>query len=305
MNDMLARSPLACYSFSSSTGASVRVCYQDKSGNIKQTCYDHPDYWYPSPKGIIGRANLNNGIAITGWDDGNEERVYYVGEDDTIVERCWSSRKTRWNDGELTGRFTAAHYSNLAVMCFELAGIWRIRVYYQAKDNTIRECCKDGDGAWFAGYTFPAAIVGTSIAAMSILDGPYYFCIFYQKPDTTFIQYSTHSSWWEVDSFKSQLVYEPGAYITCASDGRVMRRVFSIDRDNKLCVTEWNDDARSWSQTKQLTMAISSSPAAATIISPYTPCIRVYIQINPGQISEWATNDGESYRGFQSPLPTN
>lgn len=72
MNDMLARSPLACYSFSSSKGASVRVCYQDKSGNIKQTCYDDPQSWYSSPNGIIGKASLNNGIAITGWAEGNE-----------------------------------------------------------------------------------------------------------------------------------------------------------------------------------------------------------------------------------------
>ena len=72
MNDMLARSPLACYSFSSSEGASVRVCYQDKSGNIKQTCYDDPQSWYSSPNGVIGKASLNNGIAITGWAEGNE-----------------------------------------------------------------------------------------------------------------------------------------------------------------------------------------------------------------------------------------
>jgi len=72
MNDMLARSPLACYSISSSKGDSLRVCYQDKSGNVKQTCFGDQGSWYSSPNGIIGRANLNNGIAITGWAEGNE-----------------------------------------------------------------------------------------------------------------------------------------------------------------------------------------------------------------------------------------
>jgi len=106
----------------------------------------------------------------------------------------------------------------------------------------------------------------------------------------------------------SQLVYEPGAYITCASDGKLMHRVFTIDRDNKLCVTEGSNDASSWTQTKQLTMTIPSSPAAAAAIpvaNSYSQLIRVYIQTNPGQISEWGANDGRNYQLLRSQLPTN
>ena len=68
---ILVRSPLASYSFTSSKGTNLHVCYQDKSGNIKQTFYE-AGFWKNSPNGVVGKADLNNGLAITGWDSGNE-----------------------------------------------------------------------------------------------------------------------------------------------------------------------------------------------------------------------------------------
>jgi len=73
---MLDRSPLASYSFTVGNRVNIHVCYQDPTGNIKQTFYDPQSRWHPSPNGIVGNADLNNGIAITGWNNGDE--VYQV-----------------------------------------------------------------------------------------------------------------------------------------------------------------------------------------------------------------------------------
>lgn len=72
MDAMLVRSPAAAYSFTSAKVANIHVCYQDKSGNIQQSFYDDKSGWNPSPHGIVGKGNLNNGIAITGWAGGDE-----------------------------------------------------------------------------------------------------------------------------------------------------------------------------------------------------------------------------------------
>lgn len=72
MDAMLVRSPLASYSFTSSKGTNLHICYQDKSGNIKQSFFDSKSGWYASPNGVVGKADLNNGLAITGWASGNE-----------------------------------------------------------------------------------------------------------------------------------------------------------------------------------------------------------------------------------------
>jgi len=103
-------------------------------------------------------------------------------------------------------------------------------------------------------------------------------------------------------------VYDPCAYIACASyDNSAKKdqhRVFTIDRDNKLCVTEFNTDG-GWTATKQLTEAIPFSPAAATWVAGSTQSVRAYVQVAPGQIAEWGSDVGKTYKQYQTSLPTN
>lgn len=105
--------------------------------------------------------------------------------------------------------------------------------------------------------------------------------------------------------FKSQATYDPGAYITCASYGKDDHRVFTVDRDNKLCVTAFNTGSNNWEPTKQLTVVIPKSPAAAVPVPGNAPWVRVYVQVTPGQVTEWGTNDGKNYSLMASQLPTN
>ena len=97
-------------------------------------------------------------------------------------------------------------------------------------------------------------------------------------------------------------MYDPSAYIAVASYPNVNHRVFTIDRHNKLCVTEF--DSKTWGQTKQLTGTIVSSPIAATLVAGSNR-IRMYLQNTPFQITEWGTDNGTTYSQMQNPLPTN
>ncbi|CUS13962.1 unnamed protein product [Tuber aestivum] len=316
MEAMLIRSPLASHSFTSTTtGVNIHVLFQDRRGNIGITSYNPKSGWTTGSKGSPGKAHLNNGIAVTGWDNGNEvlelstayssiERVYFIGEGDKIVERCYSKGREGWYEGELTGIFTTAHYSSLSAISLDVRGTRFIRVYYQDKDNAICEVCKDGAGNWFYGQRFPPAIQGTSISCSQILGKGFYHWLFYQKPDTTFVEHlMREDSQWKEGPFKSERVYGPGAYIACVSYSEDNRHVFTIDSGNRLCLTEFNAGSQSWYATRTLTDAIPSSSVTAIPVAGFTQYVRIYFQTRGGGVAEWGTNDGTTYGVLWDPLP--
>ena len=67
---MLVRSPLTAYYFNASN-THLRFCFQDVTGDIKQSVFDGKA-WFPNPHGVVGKADLNNGLATTGWGNGSE-----------------------------------------------------------------------------------------------------------------------------------------------------------------------------------------------------------------------------------------
>lgn len=70
---ILARSPIASTVFVDTSGKkNIRVYYQDAVGNIKETYFRQGDGWHSRPNNIIGKSNLNNGLAATNWNNGNE-----------------------------------------------------------------------------------------------------------------------------------------------------------------------------------------------------------------------------------------
>ncbi|KAG0641263.1 hypothetical protein HOY80DRAFT_883424 [Tuber brumale] len=292
---MLVRSPLAAYSFNTGRGTyGIRVCYQDRKGDIEQSSYDHNSGWTAGGHGSPGNAILNNGIAITGWDNGQQ--------------RCHRFDEAGWIDGELNNRFTAAHYSQLAALSFyDDEHILYIRVYYQDEDNVIHELSRDGAGDWYDSYRFPAAMPGTSIACSQITGRPFDRWLFYQKPDTTFIEHYKQSlvDWNEAEpQFTSDRIYDPGTYIACASYNTDDHRVFTIDNQNQLCVTSFNTGDISWSETKTITDSITSSPAAAIPVANSAAAVRIYFQSNGGQITEWGADDGDNYEVKKDSIPT-
>lgn len=74
MAPILSRTPLAAYTFVDTTGKkNIRVCFQDKVGNIKQAFFRQGDGWHKRDHNLVGKATLNNGMAITGWNNGTAE----------------------------------------------------------------------------------------------------------------------------------------------------------------------------------------------------------------------------------------
>jgi len=265
--------------------------------------YDEKSGW--EIKASPGSALLNNGIAVTGWNDGDQERVYFIGRDDKIFERRRNGGD--WSDGEFPLTYQAAHYSNLAAISFEgTHGARQIRVFFQTTDNFIREVCGDGVGNWKDGETFPAATPATSIACSQAPDRAYYYWLFYQKPDTTFIEYvKEKDTRWQEGTFTSEKVYDPGASITCTSYGTGSHRVFTVNSHNRLCVTEFNSGEDNWSKTRAITRTIPSSPTTTiSAIGDPVP-VRVYFQVQGSQITEWGTdNDMEDYDVITESVPT-
>ncbi|KAI5839941.1 hypothetical protein DFP73DRAFT_560864 [Morchella snyderi] len=306
MQAMLSRSPLASYSFSNDHGTNIHICYQDGNGNIGQIFYDDRQGWRPGTNGVVGRADLNTGIAMIVWDGGKQERVYYI-RDGILVERCHSEDRHGWCDGMLTGFLPVAHYSQLAAMVVQYKKRF-IRVYCQNPDNVIYEVCKDGEDTWHKGKSFGAAIAGSSIAA-SHSPGPreWDIRVFFQRTNTQLVEWplfhkGVHG--WKEGTFKPQLLHNPGAYIACASYGKGDHRVFTVDRDNKLCVTESIIGTEGWREMKQLTTVIPQSSVAAALLPGSVPRVRVYLQVAPGQIAEWGTDDWRNYSLMRAQLPS-
>jgi hypothetical protein len=309
MASILTRTPLASYTFVDKSGKkNIRVVYQDKDGKIRQCFYKQGEGWHKRSNNLVGTADLNNGVAITGWDDGVQERIYYINDKSEIVERCYSGGAAgEWYDGELTGnKFTAAHYSQLAVTSFQYGDIFRIRVYYQDQNDKIQELVRDNANPWTTGASFPVAIKGTSIASTSLKAKPNYIWLWFQLPDTSIIEYLFQNSPWKKGIFQSKLQYDPGAYIAAASYGSDSHRVFTVTRQNQLAVTAFNGPANSWEPSKVIAEQIPfASLAAISVAGQGEPdaAVRIYGQEDASKITEWGTSDGKKYEITQPSLP--
>ncbi|KAH8151396.1 uncharacterized protein LAJ45_04598 [Morchella importuna] len=283
MQAMLSRSPLAAYSFSNDEGTNIRVCYQDDHGNIGQISYDDRQGWHPGTHGVVGRADLNTGLAAIAYDSGKNDRVYYI-RGGKLVERCHDKDKRGWYNGGLTGLFPVAHYTQLAAAGESFS---TLRVYYQDRENFVRQA--HWTPPWIQKDLLHSycmqPITGTSIALSCL----------YQKVQRTPAgaifqlhnsqlreQLPTEAGNHEKKGiFESQLLYNPGASIACVAYGDDNRKVYTVDRDNKLCVTDSITGTNDWGETKQLTTVIPQSSVAAVMISANLPQVRIYTQVAP------------------------
>ncbi|KAI0742642.1 hypothetical protein C8Q80DRAFT_918213 [Daedaleopsis nitida] len=106
-------------------------------------------------------------LASISWDDGNEIRVYYINEDFKLRERCYSTSRSSWYEGELNElNIHAAEDTSIAAVCFSDGDLF-IRVYCQeSHSDQIQEFCNDGR-KWRRGpAAFPNALSGSAISAV-------------------------------------------------------------------------------------------------------------------------------------------
>ncbi|TFK64511.1 fungal fucose-specific lectin [Pluteus cervinus] len=294
----LVRTPITALTFDDAAGKHIRVYYQAPNGDIKEAFFDEGSNWVPNPQNTVGTAKLNTGIAAVSWSlNGQQIRVYYLGQDSKVVERC-SDGQGGWVNGSLTGKYQAAPYSKIAAVDLSKTGA-NIHVYYQDPTNKLRETLS---GGWVEGTTeLPVAFTGTSIAATVDSDpsrsGDIW--LYYQDTDLTLKEkwYSDSKKGWSTGSFKATSVFPPGASLSAALWGFQNDRVASVDENNQLCVTPclsgpWNPTVNigqvtiTLSDVALISVGGGSEPASA---------LRLFFQDDGGAIAEYASSDGNTW----------
>ena len=69
---VLNRTNIASVIFTDGNGVYIRVYYQDREGNIRETFYDQGSGWALRELDIVGVGRLNTGIAVTTWNQGTQ-----------------------------------------------------------------------------------------------------------------------------------------------------------------------------------------------------------------------------------------
>ncbi|TFK70238.1 fucose-specific lectin [Pluteus cervinus] len=300
----LNRTPLAAINFDDGNGKHLRVYYQAPNGDIKEAFYDSSlggSGWHPRPENTVGRGKLNTGIAATVWASGTQIRIYFLGEDDKIVERMYTGGSSGWTNGGMTGRYQAAPYSRLGAVSFRNGE--HIRVYYQDSANKLREAIYRSTQGWTEGTDkLPVALAGTAIGAGTNPNGNGQLWVYSQASNLKLQEYWYDNTSWSQGGFSSNKVYPPQAGISAAlySDP-VKIRVLSVDQNNRICATAWDGG---WSATQELaestitltdlaliSVAGGGQPAAA---------LRLYYQNFGTRIAELLSQDGNNWSVSQS-----
>lgn len=106
--------------------------------------------------------------------------------------------------------------------------------------------------------------------------------------------------------FKSQLRYDPGAYISAASHGNDSHRVYTVTKDNILAVTAFDGPSNAWQLTEPITDQIPFGALGAIPVAGEgepESAVRIYNQRKPCEITEWGTYDGKTYKEIIPSLP--
>jgi len=296
MAPILDQTPLAALSFQDGNGLHIRVYYQDVEGNIRETFFDDANGWQRRPEDIVGRGKLNTGIAAISWDNGTQIRIYFLSQEDQVVERVYSAGAAgSWYDGALTTKekFIAAPYSKIAAVGFG-SGLKELRVYYQDPTERVREIKLDvPNETWYDGTNnLPPAVPGTSISAMATTARPgQLLWVYYQLPNMNFVEWMMDpEERWSPGGFTSQGTYAPGSYVSAVVWGDIEIRVVAINDADTMTVTSYTADA--WQRTTELQRVITDSAVAATTLPTMYDSIRVYCQPAGRLISERGSNNG-------------
>ncbi|KAF8427766.1 lectin [Tirmania nivea] len=154
-----SNTPLAAITWGSTP--SIRIYYVQINGILAEHCWDG-NHWYT---GALGDQNIKldhrSKIGACTWSSTPSIRVYYqTPNDEAINEVCWDGNG--WTEGATLPN--AQLGSGLAAIQFQKSGT-HLRVYYQDRNNTVREHC--WDGSWTTGATLVQAPSGTAIGAIA------------------------------------------------------------------------------------------------------------------------------------------
>jgi len=145
---------------------SIRVYYVDVNGNLAEHCWDGSGWYIGALGGSNIKLDYRSKIGACTWSTTPSIRVYYqTPGNEAIHEVCWDGHG--WTPGATLPN--AQLGSGISAIAFSKSGI-HLRVYYQTRDNTVREHC--WDGSWTTGQMTVQAPAGTAIGATTWASDP-------------------------------------------------------------------------------------------------------------------------------------
>nr|6GKE_A Chain A, Fucose-specific lectin [Aleuria aurantia] len=219
-------SPLAAVTWKSAQGIQIRVYCVNKDNILSEFVYDGSK-WITGQLGSVGvKVGSNSKLAALQW-GGSESappniRVYYQksnGSGSSIHEYVWSGK---WTAGASFGSTVPGTGIGATAI-----GPGRLRIYYQATDNKIREHCWDSN-SWYVGGFSASASAGVSIAAISWGSTPQ-IRVYWQKGREELYEAAYGGSWntpGQIKDASRPTPSLPDTFIAANSSGNIDISVF-------------------------------------------------------------------------------
>ncbi|TFK64514.1 fucose-specific lectin [Pluteus cervinus] len=301
MSSVNSLTSIATIFFSTDTDTHVRVFYQDGNGDIRESFYDHSVGWNTRSNNLVGTAaQKGTGISAVTWNNGGEIRVYYLDQDNNIVERVLSGETTSWGNGALTQKkIQTAPGSRLSAI--EWNKETNIRVYYQDTTNKVRELVFISGGGWKDGSEdLPLAVPGTGLAAALAPNpgtnrNPLRW-VYFQAPDLTIQQLWYDGTSWSQTPLSTLAPFPAGtnlAVVTWEDPAKI--QVAAIDVTHSVTTTSY-DPTTGWAPTLSTGGVGLPSGGLALVNVAGGPepadSLRLYYQPAEAAIQELLTYDG-------------
>ncbi|KAM3086992.1 hypothetical protein ACMFMG_001102 [Clarireedia jacksonii] len=253
----------------------IRVFYQNKNNDIRESCFDTDNGWHTRADQLVFPGTLamaKSPIAVTFWNAGRETRVYFLDSEKKIRERTRTTTSPdtpgQWVDGT-TITASILPGSQLAV-ARSGDGDNNIRLFYQAQDETIHQTMyKKKDGKWTErATTFPKVYSGSGLAAVVAKKSGQMgeVRLFYQGTDKKLKEHymNTNGDWSASTSVPSYDLVA-GASISAVNWGvdttspNLQIRVFSIDNKGFLQIMSYDASDDGWDYTPSQVAATTTT----------------------------------------------
>jgi len=188
----LPRTDIAAVGWSSS----VRVYFQDNNDGIRESRLEGTSWSGGTETDVIGKAKP--GSAIAAFSHQEDIHLYYISDDNTIIEKVGSGWGTaaEWKDGPLTPKRIKVHpLSRLTALPYG-SGIW-VSVFYQKTNGYIGHLrLNDSQAGWEDRDPFgPNAIFGTGLTAVHPDPlGSAQIRVYFQQSDTALVDFGVDDS---------------------------------------------------------------------------------------------------------------
>ncbi|KAI1295934.1 fucose-specific lectin [Xylaria venustula] len=271
-----------------------RVYYQDTDGFIREHIH-RLEGWTLSNIPPF-KAKPASPLAVVGWDNGSQIRLYCVSVEGYLEEWCYGSNQDRWVPGYLSNsKFRVHEASKLAAISWYENGP-SIRVYAQDPDNKIQEYINSGP-TWTKREVGTAAEFGASLAVVQWKENGIRIRLYHQASDRTIKEYCSDAGGpWSQGAFKTPELPPYTAITALAWPGTgAPLRVYFQDTSNS--IVEFKHD-QTWSHDSTVIRSLRPGRRLAALQWETGAELRLYYQGDDNRICEVArSEDAEWYPG--------